>query len=165
MSNAPRLVVEAIEEVLDFAKLDGHDLANLMPLIEGPKFEELRKDIAANGLKYKIVLYDGQVLDGRNRYRALKANGHTFTSADFETFSGDLDKARAYVISTNFQRRQMTNKDKEAMIRLVIERYPDESNRGIAKLCGSLRILRSARCVTVSTIHLRRSNSKSYAKC
>lgn len=131
-----RLNVEAIEEVIDYAALEWHDLANLMPMIEGSKFEELRKDIAANGLNYKIVLYDGQVLDGRNRYRALRANGHTFTADDFEVFSGDLDKARAYVISTNFQRRQMTNKDKEAMIRLVIERYPDESNRGIAKLSG-----------------------------
>jgi hypothetical protein len=129
-----RLTVEAIEEVLDYANLEWHELANLMPLIEGVKFEELRKDIAANGLKYRIVLYDGQVLDGRNRYRALRANGHTFTAEDFETFTGDLDKARAYVISTNFQRRQMTNKDKEAMIRLVIERYPDESNREIARL-------------------------------
>jgi hypothetical protein len=135
MSN-PRLAIAAIEEVLDYSSLVAHDLANLMPMIEGMKFEELRKDIAANGLKYKIVLYDGQVLDGRNRYRALKANGHSFTSADFETFTGDHASAQAYVFSTNFQRRQMTNKDKEAMIRLVIERYPDESNRGIAKLCG-----------------------------
>lgn len=161
---APRLAVEAIEEVLDYASLEWHELANLMPLIEGVKFEELRKDIAANGLKYRIVLYDGQVLDGRNRYRALRANGHSFTSADFETFSGDLDKARAYVISTNFQRRQMTNKDKEAMIRLVIERYPDESNREIARLCGSPPTLRSRWCATASRTHPRRSNSKSCAR-
>ena len=135
MSNS-RLAVEAIEEVLDYSKLEWHDLANLMPLIEGVKFEELRKDIKENGLKYKIVLYDSQVLDGRNRYRALKANGHAFTSADFETFTGDLAQAQAYVFSTNFQRRQMTNKDKEGMIRLVIERNPEESDRGIARILG-----------------------------
>jgi len=69
-------------------------------------------------------------------YRALKANGHEFTSADFETFEGDYDKARAFVFSTNFQRRQMTNKEKEGMIRIVIERYPEESDRGIARICG-----------------------------
>ena len=43
--SSPHLSVEAIEEVLDYSKLEWHDLANLMPLIKGPKFEELRKDI------------------------------------------------------------------------------------------------------------------------
>jgi hypothetical protein len=76
----------------DYSKLEWHELSNLMTLIEGIKFEELRKDIKENGLKYKIVLYDGKILDGRNRYRALKANGHDFTSSDFETFEGDYAK-------------------------------------------------------------------------
>jgi hypothetical protein len=135
MSN--RNLIEVVGECEPhYSKLEWHELSNLMTLIEGIKFEELRKDIKENGLKYKIVLYDGKILDGRNRYRALKANGHDFTSSDFETFEGDYAKAQAYVFSTNFQRRQMTNKEKEAMIRIVIERNPDESDRGIARICG-----------------------------
>jgi hypothetical protein len=141
-----RLPVESVEP--DYSTLEYHEHANVMSMIEGMKFEELRKDIKENGLKYKIVLYQGKILDGRDRYRALKANAHDFTSADFETLEGDYEKARAYVFSTNFQRRQMTNKDKEAMIRLVMERYPDDSDRSIARLIGISSHSQSPLCVT-----------------
>jgi hypothetical protein len=42
----------------DYSNLVWHELSNLMPLIEGAKFEELRKDIKENGLKYKIAAVD-----------------------------------------------------------------------------------------------------------
>jgi ParB-like chromosome segregation protein Spo0J len=136
MSNAiHRLPVDAIEEVIDYNNLVAHDLANLMPMIEGKKFEELVESVR-KGLQYKIVLFEGRVLDGRNRYRALKTIGHAFTAADFETFEGTRDEAETKVIDLNMIRRQMTNKDKEEVIRRMILKYPDESYRGIARKCG-----------------------------
>jgi hypothetical protein len=48
-----------------------HPLANLFPLIGGEGFDALVEDIKANGLMDKIVVYEGAILDGRNRYRAL----------------------------------------------------------------------------------------------
>ncbi len=51
--------------------LAGHRFADLFPMIEGQARDELREDIRDNGIREKIVLLDGQILDGRNRYDAL----------------------------------------------------------------------------------------------
>ncbi|RYE43632.1 MAG: S-adenosylmethionine-binding protein [Hyphomicrobiales bacterium] len=55
--------------------LEFHPLANLFPLIEGQAFADLVADVKANGLLDEIVLLDGKILDGRNRYRAAIAAG------------------------------------------------------------------------------------------
>jgi ParB-like nuclease domain len=113
-----------------------HELANLLPMIDDKNFENLKGDIANNGILEPIVLFEGRILDGRNRYRAAKAAGHKFTSANFKWFEGTHDQAEAFVFSTNFLRRQMTNAQKQEVIRKMIEKYPDDSNRQIAKRCG-----------------------------
>ncbi|WP_316188303.1 MULTISPECIES: MT-A70 family methyltransferase [unclassified Bradyrhizobium] len=53
-----------------------HPYAELFPLIEGADFYDLAEDIRINGLKDRIILIGQgeaavQILDGRNRYRAL----------------------------------------------------------------------------------------------
>ena len=51
-------------------RLEYHELANIFPLIQGVEFDELVKDIQWNGLQEPIILYEGKILDGRNRYNA-----------------------------------------------------------------------------------------------
>jgi ParB-like chromosome segregation protein Spo0J len=117
-----------------------HELANVFEMIKGKEFEELCIDIKANGIHTPIVLYDDgsglKILDGRNRYASAKAVGHRFTSANFKTFEGDLNAAETFVNSVNVNRRHLTNAQKQAYIRTLIIKYPDKSNRQIAKKCG-----------------------------
>ena len=120
----------------DYNNLVAHELAALMELIDGVAFDNLKADIAKNGIRQKIVLYEGKILDGRNRHRAAKAVGLKLTAANFETFAGTYEQAEEQVISLNVQRRQMTNAQKELVIRKMIEKYPEDSNRGIARRCG-----------------------------
>src|SRR6266581_493235 len=47
-----------------------HPLAEVFPLLEGHEFQALMDDIAAHGVREAVWLYDEQILDGRNRYRA-----------------------------------------------------------------------------------------------
>lgn len=129
MTNVAKLVVETFDYL-------AHELADLLPMIEGVNFENLKGDVAKNGILEPILLFEGRILDGRNRYRAGKAVGHKFTHANFKTFDGNYAEAEAYVFSTNFLRRQMTNAQKQEVIRKMIEKYPNDSNRQIAKRCG-----------------------------
>jgi hypothetical protein len=120
----------------DFLNYIAHELADLLPMIDGVNFENLKADIANNGILEPILLFENRILDGRNRYRAAKAVGHSFTSANFKSFHGTYTEAEAYVFSTNFLRRQMTNAQKQEVIRKMIEKYPGDSNRQIARRCG-----------------------------
>jgi hypothetical protein len=114
---------------------DFHPLAEMFPLIEGEDFSELVEDIATRGLLVPIMLYQGKILDGRNRYRAAKEAGYKFTTKDFRELSSSLDP-EGYVISTNIHRRQLTNKQKREVIGKLIEAKPNASDRAIARLAG-----------------------------
>jgi ParB-like chromosome segregation protein Spo0J len=79
-----------------------HPLANIFPMITGKAFAELVEDIRANGLREKIVLFDGKIGDGRNRYKACLKAG---VEPVFETYEGD--DPLAYVLSANLHRRHL----------------------------------------------------------
>lgn len=85
-----------------------HPLANLFPLIEGADFDRFVEGFRADGtLHDKIVLLDGQILDGRNRYRACQATGIT---PHFEQYNEKIHgDALKYVVSKNLHRRHLTD--------------------------------------------------------
>ena len=64
---------------------DFHELAMLFPKMEGEPFDELVADIKENGLRDPIVLQDGKILDGRNRFLACEAAG---VKPEFKTYEG-----------------------------------------------------------------------------
>jgi N6-adenosine-specific RNA methylase IME4/ParB-like chromosome segregation protein Spo0J len=84
------------------SELDYHPLANLFPLIEGTDFDDLVSDIKAHGLRESIVVHEGLILDGRNRYRACAAAGVPVRLVPYEG-----DDALAFVVSLNLRRRHL----------------------------------------------------------
>src|SRR5262249_25640240 len=113
-----------------------HPLANMFPMIEGAAFEELKADIRKHGIREPIRLYQGMILDGRNRHAAGKAAEYKFSEKDFREWTGTLAEAEAFVISTNFHRRQLTNAQKQEVIQGMIGKNPALGDREIARLCG-----------------------------
>lgn len=83
-----------------------HPAACIFPMLPDEELQELANDIREHGQHEAIVLYDGMVLDGRNRWLACKfANVEPKT----RTFLGTPQEALAYVWSTNRVRRQMNS--------------------------------------------------------
>lgn len=86
--------------------LTNHPYADLFPMMTPAELDALAEDIAANGLMQPIVLYKGQVLDGRNRRLACKKAG--IENPPCVEHEGDEASALALVISLNAQRRDLT---------------------------------------------------------
>jgi len=105
-----------------------HPLAKLFPLIATPELDELADDIKENGLREPIVLYDGKILDGRNRYIACVQAGVEPLFVEYP--GGD---PIAYVISKNLKRRHLTAEQKREIIEKLIREQPHKSNRQIAR--------------------------------
>lgn len=68
-----------------------HPLSELFPLMQGREFDELVADIKANGLREPIWTYQGQILDGRNRWRACEAA--QITHRPMREYTGDDPQA------------------------------------------------------------------------
>jgi hypothetical protein len=115
--------------------LQFHPLADIFPLMEGEEFDALVADIKANGLHERIILHEGMILDGRNRYRALLAAGLDPANANTLTIDGAkyVDDPVAFVISANIHRRHLTAGQKRDLIKKLIKAAPEKSNRQIAK--------------------------------
>lgn len=85
--------------------LEFHPIANCFPLIEGAEFAVLAADIEAHGVREPIWLYEGKILDGRNRYLAAQDLGKLFLSREF---AGSPLEAIDFVWSSNRARRHLT---------------------------------------------------------
>uniref|UniRef100_A0A6H1ZXN7 Putative methyltransferase n=1 Tax=viral metagenome TaxID=1070528 RepID=A0A6H1ZXN7_9ZZZZ len=81
-----------------------HPIALIFPLLEGDELEALAENIRANGLWESAWLYEGKVLDGRNRATACKLAGVTLKTREFK---GDRLAALRFVWSENFHRRHL----------------------------------------------------------
>ena len=88
-----------------------HEAANIFPLLEEKELQELRGDIEKHGQRDTIVLCDGKILDGRNRYTACTMAGIKPRCKDVSELDGydaDAFDPVAYVLSLNLHRRHLT---------------------------------------------------------
>lgn len=92
-------------------KYELHPLCTLFPPIDGDAFAALVADIAANGLRESIVVHDGKILDGGNRYRACEAAA---VEPTFAAYAG-RDPV-GYVLSANLHRRHLTPGQQAAIV-------------------------------------------------
>jgi len=82
-----------------------HPLANIFPLLEGAEFDALAADIKARGLRQAVTVFEGLIIDGRNRVRACEAVG---VDCRYETLPEDIDPV-GFVISMNVPRRHLSD--------------------------------------------------------
>lgn len=114
----------SISDVLEF-----HDVASLFPLMEGSDFDELKADIRQKGLLVPILLAEGKIADGRNRFRACSELG---IEAQFVEWSGTGDLL-AYIVSLNLYRRHLSASQRSTIggrIKPQFEAEAKERQRG-----------------------------------
>jgi hypothetical protein len=82
-------------------RLPFHPVTTLFNLLDGEEYESFKKDIESNGLLVPIWVYQGQIIDGRNRYRACIELG---IKPKFQEWDG-CGSLVAFALSLNKHRR------------------------------------------------------------
>lgn len=92
-----------------------HPAAELFPMMPPDQYEAFKEDVRKNGFQQDIVLYKGQILDGRNRYKAAieldMLDELPIAEMDDDT---DIDPFQ-WVISRNLHRRHL-NESQRALV-------------------------------------------------
>jgi len=98
-----------------------HELSSYLPLLEGEEFDALVEDIREFGQIEPIVLYEGKILDGRNRYRACKKLGIEVKATEWKPSEATGITPLQYVISTNIMRRHLNTAQRSEIGLLLLE--------------------------------------------
>lgn len=96
-----------------------HPAADIFPMMNVPTFHALKADIEEHGQQDYVVLFDGKIIDGRNRYRACKELG---IECDFSELEECADPV-AYVLSANLHRRHLTTSQRAKVAAKAKELY------------------------------------------
>jgi ParB-like chromosome segregation protein Spo0J len=87
------------------ARLAPHPICLLIPSADDDELQDLTDDIRAHGLIAPIVLFEGMILDGRNRAAACERAG---IAPRYVSFEGGREDALILVVSHNLKRRHLT---------------------------------------------------------
>jgi N6-adenosine-specific RNA methylase IME4 len=110
---------------------EAHALANLFPMMSAIEAMDLDASIAARGLEDPIILHEGRILDGRNRYASCLRLGVT---PHFRNFcERGLDGPRSpldFVIDKNLRRRHL-DESQRAMVaaNIAMLKHGQRANR------------------------------------
>jgi ParB-like chromosome segregation protein Spo0J len=97
------------------ARPDPHPICLLIPPADEDELQDLTDDIRAHGLLDPIVLFEGMILDGRNRAQACERAG---VAPRYVQFGGGREDALILVVSHNLKRRHLT---KQAIADTLVE--------------------------------------------
>jgi ParB-like chromosome segregation protein Spo0J len=96
--------------------MKNHPIADVWPMMDEDKLKELAEDIAKNGQLVPVWLYEGKILDGRNRWAACNIAG---VEPKTKEYTGD--EPTAFAVSLNDRRRHM---GKSALAAVAAELEP-----------------------------------------
>ena len=89
---------------------ESHPIADIWPLLSDEELQELAEDIKQRGLLNPIVLYEGKILDGRNRFKACQLAGVVPKTLQYEG-----DKPISHALALNEKRRHLTKSQRAAL--------------------------------------------------
>lgn len=90
-----------------------HPEADRFPMLSDERLAEFAEDIRTNGLHRPVTLWNGTVLDGRNRLKACELAG---VEPRFDEFHGDEVAATRFVYSVNLQSRDLSTTQRATLV-------------------------------------------------
>jgi len=120
-------------------KYKHHPLACMFPMMPQAEIEALAEDIKKNGLKDDGIIYEGMILDGRNRQAACELAGVKMEFCDYDEDPEWLAERGfdplEYVLSRNLHRRQL-KQSQRAMVAAKMANIQHGGDRSKAQFCA-----------------------------
>ncbi|MCU0690330.1 MAG: ParB N-terminal domain-containing protein [Polyangiaceae bacterium] len=104
---------------------EDHPASELFPLMDNVALAALIRDIKANGLQEPIVLWEGKILDGRNRLKACERAGVEPRFRELDT----CDSPTAAVVSANLFRRHLSVSQRAMVGALAKREFAKEARK------------------------------------
>lgn len=117
-----------------------HEYANAFPMMSPFEMTDLVESIKENGLRNAIMVYEGKILDGRNRFEACREAG---VDPRFETFDGTLEEAFKYVKDSNLMRRNMSDEQRGFTVAKLAKLKPGSNQSDIKLNCEPVSATRA----------------------
>lgn len=138
--------LHAMEAPVRDADLEPHALADLFPMMNDDDYARLRESMRTRQFE-PIVLYEGKILDGRNRWRACR-------ELDIPCFRRSFNPQRegdplAFVIAKNLARRHLTTSQR-ALIAARIANMKQGERTDLSQNCERLSRADAAQQMNVS---------------
>lgn len=118
-------------------KYEFHTFANIFPLMQDKEFQALKNDIALNGLREPVYLFQDKIIDGRNRYKACLEIG---IEPVYRQYTGTENELIEFVLSLNLHRRHLSTSQKAC---LAVESLPDIEKRTKENLSKQMKAIRT----------------------
>lgn len=105
--------------------MDIHPAADLFPLMNGADFDAFMADMKEHGQREPVVTYRGQLLDGRNRWRACELLNMVPITREWD----GQGSAVSLVISLNAKRRHLTPAQAAVVAAKAVPMFEEENRR------------------------------------
>ena len=109
-----------------------HPAADLFPMMDDDALTALENDIKLNGQTHPVIMWRGQIVDGRNRNLACIRAGIKPRTKAVE-FADDAEAIR-FIISTNIHRRHLTESQRAMISNELAKLEPGDRD---AQICAS----------------------------
>lgn len=107
-----------------------HPFCNIFPECSEDQFNELLKDINENGQRVPGIIFEGQIIDGKNRNKACLKLGIPFKKKEFK---GTRDEALNLIISLNLHRRHLSDSQRACVAAEISRLFPRKNNHAYIK--------------------------------
>lgn len=109
------------------AKIDP-EFRDLCRKLTGDEFNQLEQNILIDGVRESIILWDGIIVDGHNRYSICVKHNLKYGTVD-KSF-GSRDDAKLWIINNQLGRRNLTDLDRVALLeskRPILEKHAKDA--------------------------------------
>jgi len=137
------MIASNLEQI--WSEIETHPAADLFPMMSPEEYEGLRDDIHQHGQREKIVMWQGMLIDGRNRLRACIELG---IEPEVMELPEDADPV-AFVCSLNVHRRHL-NTSQRASIAAQLCNIPSHGDRRSESFRAQICAQKAAELMNVS---------------